>query len=212
MIACGCIFILPYLKPVSLPRFLYGGLICTGLPASAKSESLEISRSSWTWMDPPLSWFGLNKKRDECLQLDGGKTVNEKFRCRGLSLVFRGTAEMFWPANMLVWNKRRAWIVDLLCKIPEPAELDFWNTMHWSICTTVVCCRFLVFPSILSKWGFLDLKLPSGEIYTQRQGNRGPSPSIWTVEVFNRDRPPCWRTCNLILGNVIVFSAWKFQY
>ena len=74
-------------------------LVCQSSSIS-QSESLDVSvcpvglgRTRLS-----LSWLGLtNKRRDECLQLDGGWTVSETFRCRGLGLVFRGTAETSSP-------------------------------------------------------------------------------------------------------------------
>lgn len=95
-------------------------------------------------LDGPASLLiWTDKKRDECLQSDGGKTVIEKFRCGGPGLVFRGTAEKFSPAKHVGLKQKEK--PEFWTWFPERAELDFWNTMHWSICTTVVCCRFLVF-------------------------------------------------------------------
>ena len=151
----------------------------SGLP-----ESLEISVSTWTWMDRPLSWFGLTKRGTSVCSRNGGKTVIEKLRCGGPSLVFRGTAEMFSPAKHVGLKQK------------EKPELDFLNVLDWTFetqCTgqfvqLLFAAVSLFFPSGLSKWRFLDLKFPSGQIYTQRRGSGGSSQSIQTVEVYIRHR------------------------
>lgn len=123
-------------------------------------------------LDGPASLLiWTDKKRDECLQSDGGKTVIEKFRCGGPGLVFRGTAEMFSPAKH----------VGLKQKEKPNSELDFLNVLNWTFetqCTgqfvqLLFAAVSLFFPSGLSKWRFLDLTFPSGQIYTQRRGSGG---------------------------------------
>lgn len=123
-------------------------------------------------LDGPASLLiWTDKKRDECLQSDGGKTVIEKFRCGGPGSSSEGLQRSSRLQNTLVWNKRRN----------QNSELDFLNVLNWTFetqCTgqfvqLLFAAVSLFFPSGLSKWRFLDLTFPSGQIYTQRRGSGG---------------------------------------
>lgn len=150
-------------------------------------------------LDGPTSLLiWTNKKRDECLQLDSGKTVNEKFRCRGLSLVFRGTAQVLSPAKH----------VGLKQKVNYELDLQFswtcWTGLlkHNALVNLYNCC-LLPFPcfSFQSvKMRVFGLKVA---LRTDIHTEAGQSLSLQAVKVFKRSRPPCWRTYHLILGNLI---------
>lgn len=161
------------LTSVSLPRFLSGGL---GVPGTL---------SSWTWTVPPLSWFrftkrGMSVSRRTAWKLSvwSSEAGDSASSCVGL------LRRSQWH-NMLAWHRNENMSSEL-----DPQHflnvLNYTFKTHRSVCTTVVCCRFLVFPSSLSN--FLDWKLPSGQIYTQRQGKRGP-PVFRLLRCF-RDRRP----------------------
>lgn len=137
-------------------------LVCQSSSIS-QSEPLEISVSSWTGMDPPLCWFGLMK---------GGKVFAggrwENCQCRGLSLIWKGTAKMFSPANTSAETKRRARIMNF-------ALQNFLTLTNWTfkkhnalvdLYNCRFCCRFFV--SILSKLGFWIKRRPQDR-YTHRE-------------------------------------------
>lgn len=61
-------------------------------------------------LDGPASLLiWTNKKKRDWVFAVGGKTVNETFRCRGCSLVFRGTAATFSPATPETKGERELW-------------------------------------------------------------------------------------------------------
>lgn len=123
----------------------WSALVCQSSSIS-QSESLESPESSWTGMDGPSSvLIWTNKKREECLQLDGGKHVDMmKYRCSRLSHVWGGTAE-FPPENMLADTKKESklWTYELIF----PISWTCWTGLlkHNALVSLYNCC-LLPFP------------------------------------------------------------------
>lgn len=123
------------------------------------------------WMDRPLSWFGLTKRGTSVCSRTAGKLSLRSSDAADPASSSEGLQRSSRLQNTLVWNKRRN----------QNSELDFLNVLNWTFetqCTgqfvqLLFAAVSLFFPSGLSKWRFLDLTFPSGQIYTQRRGSGG---------------------------------------
>lgn len=117
---------------MSVARFLYGRRTGAGLPVFQHQpiRVLEISVFSWTGVEPLLCCSGLTKEgtvcssvqRKNCWGKNDAAADEELLRCH------------------LQTREGKQTEFDL-----QPAEVDFQTQMHWSVCTTVICCRFIGF-------------------------------------------------------------------
>lgn len=170
---------------VSVARFLYGRRTGAGLPVFQHQpiRVLEISVFSWTGVEPLLCCSGLTKEgtvcssvqRKNCWGKNDAAADEELLRCH------------------LQTREGKQTEFDL-----QPAEVDFQTQMHWSVCTTVICCRFIGFfffflPFCQSE-GFGIKGCPQDEFTHRGRATAPPSAGTQTLksQEFKKDELPFW--------------------
>lgn len=133
-------------------------LVCQ--PSSISwSESLEISVSSWTGMDPPLCWFGL-MKGGKVFAVGWWENCRQEVQMQRTQPRLRRDRRDVLACKHVAGNKRRALILNSILQISWTCWTGLWkHKCTGQFVQLLFAAVFLVFPSILSKWRFFGLKV-----------------------------------------------------